>query len=60
MSTDSEVRLFVLNTYLIYLRFLLMRGQLDATAHAAEVARAREFLGQSGAAHWQEFLAAWV
>lgn len=49
----------VLNTYLVYLRFLLMRGQLDAAAHAAELERARGFLVQSGAAHWQEFLAAW-
>lgn len=49
----------VLNTYLIYLRFLLMRGQLDAAGHRAELARARAFIAQSGAAHWKEFLAAW-
>lgn len=49
----------VLNTYLVYLRFLRMRGQLDAAAQAAELERARGFLAQSGAAHWQEFLAAW-
>jgi 3'-5' exonuclease len=49
----------VLNTYLIYLRFLLMRGQLDAAAHDAELARARAFVGESGAAHWREFAAAW-
>ena len=49
----------VLNTWLVYLRFLLMRGQLDAAGHQAEVERVRAFLQQSGAAHWKEFLAAW-
>ena len=60
----AEIRAYcetdVLNTYLIYLRFLLMRGQLDAAQYEAEVGRAREFLAQSGAAHWREFLAAWT
>lgn len=49
----------VMNTYLIYLRFLLTRGLLDRSNYMEEVARARGFLGQSGAPHWQEFLAAW-
>jgi predicted PolB exonuclease-like 3'-5' exonuclease len=50
----------VLNTWLIYLRFLAMRGQLDVAAHQAEVARVRAFLEQSDARHWQEYRAAWV
>ena len=50
----------VLNTYLVYLRFLLIRGQLEAADHAAEVDRVRGFLKDSKAAHWQEFLAAWA
>jgi predicted PolB exonuclease-like 3'-5' exonuclease len=49
----------VLNTWLIYLRFELMRGRLDAAAHAAEIARVRQFLAASSAAHWGEFAAAW-
>jgi len=59
----AEIRAYcetdVLNTWLIYLRFLLMRGQLTVAEHEAELERARAFLGRSGAAHWKEFLAAW-
>jgi hypothetical protein len=59
----GEIRAYcetdVLNTWLIYLRFLLMRGQLDAAGHAAELERVRGFLKGSSAAHWKEFLAAW-
>jgi len=49
----------VLNTYLIYLRFELMRGNLNAAEHAQEVARVRQLLKDSAAAHLQEFAAAW-
>ena len=49
----------VLNTYLLFLRFEHMRGALGSEAHAAEVDRVRGFLAQSGAAHWQQFLALW-
>ena len=49
----------VLNTYLVYLRFQLLRGHLNAAEHAGEVARVRKLLGDSGAAHWKEFAAAW-
>jgi hypothetical protein len=49
----------VVNTYLVYLRFQQMRGQLSAKAHAEEVAFVRGELGKSDAAHWREFLAAW-
>ena len=34
----------VLNTYLIYLRFELMRGAPDARAHAEEVERVKALL----------------
>jgi predicted PolB exonuclease-like 3'-5' exonuclease len=50
----------VVNTYLVYLRFQLMRGHLSATEHAGEVARVRAVLDASAAPHWQEFAAAWV
>ena len=49
----------VVNTYLVYLRFQKMRGQLSAKAHDAEVAVVREQLAALGAPHWREFLAAW-
>ena len=49
----------VLNTYLIYLRFQLLRGHLNAAEHLGEVARVRKLLTDSGAAHWKEFAAAW-
>lgn len=47
------------NTYLLWLRFQRLRGQLDAAAYDAEVALVRETLGASPEAHWKEFLAAW-
>ncbi|MBV2187299.1 MAG: 3'-5' exonuclease [Rhizobium sp.] len=49
----------VVNTYLVYLRFQKMRGQLTAAAHDAEVAGVREHLAALDAPHWREFLAAW-
>jgi predicted PolB exonuclease-like 3'-5' exonuclease len=49
----------VLNTYLIYLRFELVRGHLDANEHARELARVRKFLAESSATHLKEFSAAW-
>ncbi|MDP9012508.1 MAG: 3'-5' exonuclease [Pseudomonadota bacterium] len=49
----------VLNTYLVYLRFQLLRGHLNAAEHAGEVARVRKLLTDSTAAHLREFAAAW-
>jgi hypothetical protein len=49
----------VLNTYLIYLRFELLRGRFNAAEHAVEVARVRTLLQDAAAPHLQEFLAAW-
>jgi predicted PolB exonuclease-like 3'-5' exonuclease len=48
-----------LNTWLVYLRFQLMRGALDRAEYAAELALARATLGKLDAPHWREFLAAW-
>jgi predicted PolB exonuclease-like 3'-5' exonuclease len=50
----------VLNTYLIFLRFELLRGHLNAAEHAHEVARVRKLLEDSQAAHLKEFAAAWL
>ena len=49
----------VLNTYLIYLRFEMMRGRLLPQEYRDEVARVREVLSQQAKPHFQEFLAAW-
>jgi predicted PolB exonuclease-like 3'-5' exonuclease len=49
----------VLNTYLIYLRFELIRGRLAADDYEAEIARAWEWLEARTENHWQQFLAAW-
>lgn len=49
----------VLNTYLIYLRFQLIRGILDQGRYAAELERLEQKLGQADQPHLQEFLSAW-
>jgi hypothetical protein len=49
----------VLNTFLIYLRFEMMRGRLLRDEYQAEVARVRDVLQAQGKSHFQEFVAAW-
>jgi predicted PolB exonuclease-like 3'-5' exonuclease len=49
----------VLNTYLIYLRFELMRGQFTRERHAAELERVKALLRASAEPHCAEFLRAW-
>ena len=49
----------VMNTYLVYQRFRLMRGEIDAGEYAREISLARERVATSDAPHWREFLAAW-
>jgi predicted PolB exonuclease-like 3'-5' exonuclease len=49
----------VVNTWLVYLRFQLMRGALTHEAYKAEENLVRETLQKETAPHWQEFLAAW-
>ena len=59
----DEVRRYcetdVLNTYLVYQRFRLMRGELTAGEYAKEIALARERIAAINAPHWAEFIAAW-
>jgi 3'-5' exonuclease len=59
----GEIRAYcetdVVNTYLLFLRFQLMRGALDSVAHAREVALVRDTLAQSKETHWREYLGAW-
>lgn len=47
------------NTYLLYLRFQLIRGCFDESEYARECALVRETLEKSGAPHWREFLREW-
>ncbi|RPH54610.1 MAG: 3'-5' exonuclease [Lysobacterales bacterium] len=49
----------VLNTFLIFLRFELMRGRLLREEYLAEVGRVREALEVQQRPHFQEFLASW-
>jgi hypothetical protein len=47
------------NTYLVYLRFQMMRGQLSKAAYDQEIALVRDTLNADSAPHWQEFMQAW-
>jgi len=49
----------VLNTWLIYLRFQHLRGQLTPERHEEELARVRASLSASKEPHFAEFLRAW-
>lgn len=49
----------VVNTYLVYCRYQLMRGQLTQQSYAAELTVVREALAALDAPHWHEYLAAW-
>jgi len=49
----------VMNTYLLYLRFRRMRGELTSAEYDQEVAFARERIAATGAPHWREFIEAW-
>jgi predicted PolB exonuclease-like 3'-5' exonuclease len=60
----AEIRAYcetdVFNTYLVWLRFQLVRGHLTAGEHAAELARARAWLADRPESHWREYDAAWA
>ena len=49
----------VLNTFLVFQRFQLMRGVLDRAQYDAEIAFVREWLAAQPGEHWKEYLAAW-
>lgn len=50
----------VVNTYLMFLRFQLMRGVLTPEQHKAECQLTRTTLAKSPEPHWREFLGRWV
>lgn len=49
----------VMNTFLVYLRFELMRGRLDRTGYDAEIRRARSWLETQEGDHWRAYREAW-
>ena len=49
----------VVNTYLVYLRFQLMRGQLTQDGYQQEVELVKKTIGASPESHWKEFLQKW-
>lgn len=59
----EEIRAYcetdVLNTYLVLLRFELIRGHLSQESYEQEIKRAWEWLDERSEPHWQQFLAAW-
>ena len=60
----AEIRAYcetdVMNTYLVWLRFELIRGQLAPAEYDSELARARAWLAERGEAHWRQYAAAWA
>lgn len=59
----SEIRDYcetdVVNTYLVYCRFQLMKGAMTKGAYEEEVALVRSSLAALDGPHWKEYLAAW-
>jgi len=49
----------VINTWLVFLRFQLMRGAMDRAWYEREVQLVRASLEKIDAPHWREFLAEW-
>lgn len=50
----------VVNTYLVFLRFQLMRGILNGEQYERESELVRATLSKSTELHWQEFLGQWL
>lgn len=59
----EEVRAYcetdVVNTWLVYCRFRLIRGELSREAYEHEVSLVREHLASIDAPHWREYLQVW-
>jgi predicted PolB exonuclease-like 3'-5' exonuclease len=49
----------VANTWLLYCRFMLIRGQLSPDEYRGEIALFRDTIGKLDGPHWAEYLAAW-
>ncbi len=57
IRNDCEME--ALNTFLVYLRWEIVRGNLSESGYQSETERIREFLEDSCRPHFQEFLKAW-
>jgi predicted PolB exonuclease-like 3'-5' exonuclease len=59
----AEIRAYcetdAMNTYLLWLRYQLLRGRLDETGYGNEIQRVRDVLGQEPGDHWRVFMEAW-
>ena len=59
----AEIRQYcetdVVNTYLLYLRFQMMRAAITKEQHQTEAGLVRATLKKSADPHWKEFLVAW-
>lgn len=49
----------VVNTYLVYCRYQLLRGRLTRDAYDAEIALVRTSLQNIDAPHWRDYLSLW-
>jgi hypothetical protein len=49
----------VVNTYLVFARFQLMRGQFTRARYEQELELVRTTLAKSDQPHWAEYLSAW-
>ena len=49
----------VVNTFLVFLRFQMMRGHLTKAEHDAGLALVKSSLAATGLPHWKQFIAAW-
>jgi len=50
----------VLNTYLVYLKWEMVRGNLNAQSYRRECNVVEEWLGESDQPHFEKFLSAWA
>jgi len=59
----AEVRNYcecdVMNTYLLYQRFRMMRGEIDPSEYAREITLVRDKIEALDAPHWRNFRDAW-
>jgi 3'-5' exonuclease len=55
----SYCEMDVMNTFILFLRFQVMRGLMMQDRYDAECALLRELLAQRPEPHWREFLALW-
>lgn len=59
----DEVRAYcetdVVNTWLMYCRFRLIKGEIDSVTYEQEIQLVQDSLRQINEPHWQEYMATW-